>query len=80
MLFKTVCDLSKQTQNICITFVQRWRNVFDVGPTLYKCYTNVMCLLGWLLKNYLKLVEEKARYCEKKCEKRALSVQGGNMT
>ena len=21
-------------------------NVFDVGPTLYKCYTNVFCLLG----------------------------------
>ena len=33
-------------QNICIAFVQRWANVFDVGPTLYKCYTNVLCLLG----------------------------------
>ena len=32
--------------NICITFVQRRPNVEDVGPTLYKCYTNVMCLLG----------------------------------
>ena len=20
--------------------------IFDVGPTLYKCYTNVLCLLG----------------------------------
>ena len=29
-----------------ITFVQRRPNVFDVGPTLYKCYTNVLCLLG----------------------------------
>ena len=29
------------TQNICITFIQRPPNVFDVGPTLYKCYTNV---------------------------------------
>ena len=28
------------------TFVQRRPNVFDVGPTLYKCYTNVLCLLG----------------------------------
>ena len=35
---------SQQTQNICITFIQRWPNVFDVGPTLYKCYTNVLCL------------------------------------
>ena len=47
------CQFSQQTQNICITFVERWPNVFDVGPTLYKCYTNVMlykflCLLGRL--------------------------------
>ena len=34
------------TLNICIIFVQRRPNVFDVGPTLYKCYTNVLCLLG----------------------------------
>ena len=37
---------SQQTQRICITFIQRRPNVFDVGPTLYKCYTNVLCLLG----------------------------------
>ena len=35
----------QQTQNICITFVQCWTNVEDVGPTLYKWYTNVLCLL-----------------------------------
>ena len=23
-----------------------WTNVEDVGPTLYKCYTNVLCFLG----------------------------------
>ena len=41
----------QQTQNICITFVQRRPNVFDVGPTLYKCYANVLCLLGsWLTR------------------------------
>ena len=40
---------SQQTQNICITFVQRRPNVFDVGPTLYKCYTNVLCLPGYSL-------------------------------
>ena len=34
------------TPNICITFVQCWTNVADVGLTLYKCYTNVLCLLG----------------------------------
>ena len=37
---------TQQTQNICITFVQRRPNVFDVGPALYKCYTHVLCLLG----------------------------------
>ena len=30
----------------CITFVQCWTNVGDVGPTLYKCYTKGLCLLG----------------------------------
>ena len=38
---------SQQTQSICITFIQLRLKVFDVGPTLYKCYTEVMCLLGW---------------------------------
>ena len=37
---------TQQTQNICITFAQHWSNVSDVGPTLYKSYTNVLCLLG----------------------------------
>ena len=37
---------AQQVQNICITFVQRRSNVFDVGPTLYKWYTNVFGLLG----------------------------------
>ena len=35
--------------DICITFVQCRPIVFDVGPTLYKCYTNVLCLLGYSL-------------------------------
>ena len=44
---KQTAILSTQlTQNICITFIQCWTNVEDVGPTLYKCYTNVLCLLG----------------------------------
>ena len=34
---------SQLTQNICITFVQSWTNVEDIGPTLYKYYTNVLC-------------------------------------
>ena len=33
--------LWRQTQNICIIVVQRRPNVFDVGPTLYCCYTIV---------------------------------------
>ena len=39
-------NASRETQNICVIFVQRTSNVFDVGPTLYKYYTNVLCLLG----------------------------------
>ena len=39
-------DSSQQTQNICITFIPRWTNVEDVGPTLHQCYTNGLCLLG----------------------------------
>ena len=35
------------TQNICITFIQRRPNVLNVCPTLCKCCTNVLCLLGW---------------------------------
>ena len=37
---------TQQTRNICITFVQCWTNVEDVGPALYKCHTTVLCLLG----------------------------------
>ena len=37
---------TQQKQIICITFIQSRPNVFDVGPTLYKCYTNVLRLLG----------------------------------
>ena len=39
--------VSQQKQNICITFMRRRPNVFDVGPTLYKWYTNILCLLGF---------------------------------
>ena len=41
---------TQQIQNICIIFIQRRLNVFDVGPTLNKCYTNVLCLLGSRVK------------------------------
>ena len=37
---------SQQTQNICITFIQRRPKVSDAGPTLYKCYTNILYLWG----------------------------------
>ena len=39
-------QIFQRTQNICITFIQCWANVEDIGPALYKCYTNVLCLLG----------------------------------
>ena len=36
---RLVAELSQQTKYICITFIQRRPNIFDVGPALYKCYT-----------------------------------------
>ena len=36
----------QQTQNICIRFIQNRPNVFDVGPALYECWKNYLCLLG----------------------------------
>ena len=37
---------TQQTQNICITFIQSWTSVEDVAPMLFKCYINVLRLLG----------------------------------
>ena len=37
--------LGERLENISVTFMQRRPNVFDAGPTLYKRYTNVFCLL-----------------------------------
>ena len=53
--------LSQQTQNIFITFIQRRSNVLDVGPALYKCYTNVLFLLGvqWVMSDSLLI---RAKY------------------
>ena len=35
---------AQQTQNICIAFIQRQHNVFNVGPTLsYKCFVFTGC-------------------------------------
>ena len=51
---------AQQTQNICITFMQCRTNVEDVGPALYKCYTNVLCLRGggrgYLQSLYIRLL------------------------
>ena len=59
-LYARYAVLSKQTQNICITFVQCWINVEDVGPTLYKCYTNVFC--GVLTNQQTRDVQPKLFY------------------
>ena len=37
------------TQNICITFIQSWPNVFEVGQTVYEFYTNVFLFTGVLV-------------------------------
>ena len=47
-----------ETQNICITFIQRRPNVFDDGPKLYKCYTDVFLFAGILL-HYLVYTRHK---------------------
>ena len=33
------------------TFIQCLANVEDIGLMLYKCYANILCLLGWLTIN-----------------------------
>ena len=38
--------------SFCITSVQLRPNVFDVGPTFYKCYTNFLCLLHVIFPMY----------------------------
>ena len=48
---------SRQTRIICITFVQCWTNVEDVGPTLYKCYADVLCLLRCYLFSLMIICE-----------------------
>ena len=50
---------SQQTQNICMPFVQRRSNVFNVGPTLYKCFVFVglryTCDANVLLEQYIRI-------------------------
>ena len=41
--------------NICIPFIQGWTNVEDIGLTLYTCYSNVLCLLGYYYHDYNEL-------------------------
>ena len=45
-------DYPANTKKHCITFVQRRPNACDVGPALYKCYTNVLCSLGMYIQGY----------------------------
>ena len=48
--------------------MQIWSNVEDVGPTLYKCYANVLCLVRsyyvsyifetWAISEHISLFQE----------------------
>ena len=59
--YKLTSQDGEQTQNICIIFIQCWTNAEDVGPSLYKCYTNILCLLGRSVQNHsLKLYHHTA--------------------
>ena len=42
-----------------ITCVQRRFNVFTVGPTLYKCYTNDLCLLGCVFNENISVWSQR---------------------
>ena len=55
---------TQQTQNICITFVQCWASVEDVGPKLYKCYTNVLCSLGIMTASVMQRKQEWRLTCK----------------
>ena len=47
---------SQQTQDISTTFIHRRPNVFDVAPTMYKCYTNVFWVVIWVkFEKWLKI-------------------------
>ena len=39
--------------DICMTFVQRRPNDFDVDPTFYKCYSICLCLQGEELMQFI---------------------------
>ena len=60
-----------------MTFVQRRPNVFDVGPTLYKWHTNVLCLLGrHTVLNRINRTRRKSKYlCEKSRHSRSFAVR-----
>ena len=55
---------TQETQNICITFVQCWTNLEDVGSTLYKYYAIALCLLGRCrgLSEFSEITS--AKYCD----------------
>ena len=54
--------LTQQTRDVqpmlvyCIIFIQCWPSVFDAGPTLYKYYTNVLCLLSYKHSMFARVV------------------------
>ena len=43
--------------------MQRRPNVFDVGPALYKCYTNVLCLLGFPIRDQAVVTFKVSLFC-----------------
>ena len=45
--FSKACliDNTADAKHFFIKSVQCWSNVEDVGPTLFKCYKNALCLL-----------------------------------
>ena len=69
---------SLQAQSICRTFSQLRPNVFDVGPTLYKCCTSVLGLLGYYSVLYIFYFAQELQPIHIKDEKACKDTQVPN--
>ena len=59
--------IGRRIQTICITIVQCWTNVEDVGPLLYECYPNVLRLLWHALTSIdLRINSRSKGFCQVK--------------
>ena len=64
---------TENTKHLYIAFIQCRASVFDVGPTLYKCYTKVLwvsCFSLWLdIQLYMSFPHNRALSVTSSCSK-----------